>query len=389
LPYPRPTLSTLREQVLQDINAARITGPNGTVLLALLQRAILRVLANATAGMSYEHYGYLDWIARQSVPFTATEEFLEAWANLKGVYRLQATASAGTATFPGTNGIPLAAGVALTRSDGAAFITTSTASVEAGTVTVSIAATTRGTAGNFDAGTQFSIANPVDGIIGTSTASAQTTPGTDVETDDSLRTRMLAAYAAPPQGGDRQDYIEWALAIPGVTRAWIKPQGMGPGTVVLYVMMDEVEAAFGGFPQGTNGVAANETRDTPATGDQLTVATAIFGPGKQPVTALVYACAPNQQAVDFAITGLGSANTAANQALIKAALAEMFLQFGNVGGTIDPESGATWTEIQPNAWYSALSAISSLPSFDVASPSGPITAVTGSLPVLGTVTFAS
>ena len=57
----------------------------------------------------------------------------------------------------------------------------------------------------------FLIGNPIAGITSQSTASAQTTPGADIETDASLRSRMLQVSAAPPQGGDRNDYIEWAL----------------------------------------------------------------------------------------------------------------------------------------------------------------------------------
>ena len=62
-------------------------------------------------------------------------------------------------------------------------------------------------------------------------------------------------------------------------------------------MMDVSEAAHGGFPQGTNGVAGAETRDTAATGDQLAVANYIYP--LRPATALVYACAPASQAVNY------------------------------------------------------------------------------------------
>jgi uncharacterized phage protein gp47/JayE len=385
LPFPRPTLTTLRTQVLQAINAAQITDQNGSVLVALLQRAVLRVLANATAGMSYEHYGYLDWIAQQSVPFTATGEFLDAWANLKGVFREKATPTQGTATFTGTVAIPNA--TALTRSDGAAFVTTDTGVVSGGSVTVTMVASVAGSAGNFDTNTQFSLSNPINGVIGTSTASAQTVVGTDTQTDNSLRTEMLAVYAAPPQGGDRQDYIEFALAVPGVTRAWVKPNGMGAGTVVVWVMLDVAEAAFGGFPQGSNGVAANDGRAAAATGDQLTVANSIFN--KQPVTALVSVVAPTAAPQNFSITNLGSSNTAANQALMTTALQEMFVQLGNVGGAVNPVDGSQFPPIQPNDWYAALQAITGLSNFDVPTPSAPITVAAGALPVLGTITFAS
>lgn len=389
MPYSRPPLTALQAQVLQDINSAQITDASGNVLVALLQRAILRVVGNATAGMSYEHYGYLDWISLQAVPWTATDEFLEGWAGLKGIYREVATATQGTVTFSGTNGTPLTAGTSISRSDGASFIATAEGVWTGTSVTVNVTAAMTGAAGNFDPNTQFTLANPISGILAASTASTQTVSGTDLELDDSLKTRMLEAYAAPPQGGARQDYVEWALAVPGVTRAWVTPSGMGPGTVVVYTMFDTAEAAHGGFPQGTNGVAANEPRDAPATGDQLTVANAIFGPTEQPVTALVYSCAPNAEPTAFTITDLGTNNTATMQAAITAALQGMFLQFGNVGGTVNPESGAAWPAIPPNAWYAALEAIPGLTTFDVTVPSSPISPATGSLLTLGTVTFAS
>ena len=386
MPYSRPTLTALRTQVLQQINAAQITDQNGTVLIALLQRAVLRVLANATAGMSYEHYGYLDWIALQAVPWTATDEFLDGWANLKGVYREIATATQWSVTFTGTVSIPVGTSI-IRSSDGYAFTVTAAGTVSGSSVTVPIIATIAGSAGNGDAGTQFQMGNPISGVSATSTASTQTTAGTDVETDDSLRTRMLAAYASPPQGGAASDYIQWALSVPGVTRAWIAPLSQGAGSVTVYTMFDTVEAAYGGFPQGVNGLATAETRATAATGDQLTVANAIFP--LRPVTALVYSDAPTAAPQAFAIADLGSNNTAAMQASISAALTGMFLQYGNVGGTINPTSSAAWPAIPPSAWYAALEAIPGLTQFEVTSPTAPITVTAGQLPTLGTVTFAT
>lgn len=389
MPYDRPTLTELRYQVLQDINSAQITAGNGTLLAALLQKAVLRVVGYSQAGFSYEHYAYLDWISKQAIPWTATDEFLEGWAALKGVTRKPPTATVGTATFAGSQAdedVPQ--GTSITRADGALFITTADATVGSGlTVTVTMQASVAGSNGNFDSGTVFSLSNPIATIQGQSTGSAQTVPGVDLETDDSLRTRMLVAYAAPPQGGDRQDYIEWALAVPGVTRAWVAPNGMGPGTVNLFVMLDQAEATDGGFPQGSNGVASNETRDTAATGDQLVVANAIYP--EQPVTALVYVTAPTAEPVAFTISNLGSNNTTAMQAAITAALQDAFLRLANVGGTVNPTDGSAWPAIDPSAFYEALAAISGLTNFTIPTPSGPITPSSGSLFTVGAITFNS
>ena len=154
--------------------------------------------------------------------------------------------------------------------------------------------------------------------------------GADLESDDELRTCMLQAFAAPAQGGAWTDYVEWAEAVPGVTRAWSAPNAAGPGTVVVYVMMDDSEAAYGGFPQGQTGVANAETRPSlKATGDLLTVANALFL--EQPATPLVYAAAPLPNSVAFTIAGLASAGPTV-QANVRAAIAQVFLENGSPGG---------------------------------------------------------
>ena len=71
--------------------------------------------------------------------------------------------------------------------------------------------------------------------------------GTDTETDDELRVRLLDRLSAPPMGGDAEDYVVWALSVPGVTRAWSAPNEMGIGTVTVRFMHD-LRASTGGFP---------------------------------------------------------------------------------------------------------------------------------------------
>ncbi|WP_428492170.1 baseplate J/gp47 family protein [Rhodopila sp.] len=387
MPYSYPTLTDLRQQMLQGINAARVTDANGNILVGLLQRSVLRVLANAQAGLATEHYGYIDWISKQAVPFTATGEFLEGWANLKGVTRKPATPTTGTAAFVANATTTVVSGTGIVRSDGVTYTSTADASTVSGSITVPFVAAIPGSAGNFETGAVFNLATSVANVQSVSTTSTQTADGADQETDDELRTRMLIVYAAPPQGGDRQDYIEWALAVPGVTRAWIVPNGMGAGTVTVFVMLDDAEAEHGGFPQGSNGCASNEPRAATATGDQLTVANALFP--LQPVTALVYVVAPTPQPTDFTIADLGSNNTAAMQALIASALADMFLRLGQAGGTINPTTGAPWAGIEPSDWYAALEAIPGLSEFKVTVPSGAISPSAGALLTVGTLTFSA
>jgi uncharacterized phage protein gp47/JayE len=384
MPFSRPTLTQLRDQAMQDVNAAPI-GVDG-----FLRFAVVRVLAWVQAAMAYLHYGYLDWIALMSVPWSAEDEYAAAWGAFVGVEQNGPGLASGTLTFSGSVGATINADTQFALQSGTTYVSTSTVSIVAGatSLNVPVVAMVAGSASNADAGTSVKLSSPVAGIVSPGVVAAPgITGGTDQETTESFRDRYLAVFAAPPQGGDREDYIQWATAVGGVTRAWVNPNGMGAGTVVIYTMFDQTEASNGGFPRGANGVATNETRATAATGDQLAVANAIFP--DQPVTALVYSCAPTNAPQNFSISGLGANNTTANQQAITASLAEMFLQNANVGGTINPETGAAWGALDPSLWYATISAALGASNFVVSSPSGPLTPSAGQLFTLGTITFAS
>lgn len=388
MPYQRPTLTDLRAQVAADI-AAGLPGAD-----ALLRFSNLNVLGTAQAGLGYLHYGYLDWIALQSNPYTATGEYLEAWAALKNILREPAAAATGMVTFTGVVGTVLPNGTLLARGDGYSYQTTTAGTVtSAGTVTVPTQAvlppidpvnnpTGDGATGNMAAGTVITLASAVTGIQSGGTAASAFTGGADVEIDAALRTRMLQAYQNVPSGGAVGDYVRWALAVPGVTRAWCAPNGFGNGTVVVYIMLDEAEASNNGFPVGDNGVSQYDKgsggmpRGVVATGDQLTIANGIIN--LQPVTALVYAVAPVASIINFAITGLGTPS-AATQTAIAVAIASVFYAQGT------PIVG---TSVELSAIESAIAAITGTAGFVITSPAGNIANITGELPVLGTVTYS-
>src|SRR4029077_10345076 len=110
MPFARPTLTALRNTAIQDITTSGVPGLDG-----LLRNAVLRVLAWVMSGLAYSVYGYLDWIARQSVPSPATEDLLYAWAAVAGIYQKASSPASGAAQFTGTAGLVLPAGTALTR----------------------------------------------------------------------------------------------------------------------------------------------------------------------------------------------------------------------------------------------------------------------------------
>ncbi len=389
MPYQRPTLTDLRQQAQQDILSGGISGVS-----TLLRFSVLNVLALVLAGLAYLHYGFIDWIALQAVPWTATDEYLEGWAALKGVTRKAATSASGIVAFSASGNATIPAGTTVMIAGGLTGVTTadsvassgfsvslsgssgvvSASTVSAGAVTIApVSVSTAGIAGNVAAGAVVTLSSPVEGVSGSGVVSTAFTGGSDIEDPDSFRARTLAAYAAGGENGNRADWVKWALEVPGVTRAWANPLGYGAGSVVVYVMFDSAESASGGFPVGTNGTDPADNRYVAATGDQLTVAQALYA--KRSVTALGIVCAPIAQRVDFVVNSLGTAATDATKAQIEDALDDMFLRISAPGATI-----------YPNQWIAAINALG-LATYNILSPAATIVPDhVGSMPVRGTVT---
>lgn len=374
MPYSRPTLSTLRSQVASDITS----GLNTTD--GLLRWSNLGILGTAVAGLAHLHYGYLDWIAKQATPYTATGEVLQAWAALKKVYPEAATYANLTVTFMGTAGTDLPAATAVSRADGVTYTTAADATVgSAGTVAVTVVADTAGTDGNAAVGTAMYLTSSVSGVQSTGAVTAIVSKGTATESDDSLRTRMLAKYQAAARGGAQSDYEVWALDATGVTRAWVNPRGAGPGTVVVYFMMDTVNSDENGFPQGTDGISSSDDRATAgnsATGDQLSVANAMYS--SQPVTAMTWLCAPTASPVDFTISGISSVTSTIKTAITQA-IEQVMLDAGA------PLADGSYTDLSDIE--SAIAAISGTSGFVIEAPTANIANALGYLPTLGTITY--
>ncbi|QHC36467.1 baseplate J/gp47 family protein [Komagataeibacter xylinus] len=367
MPYQQPTLSDLQAQGLNDIVATNITQGR-----ALFPRSVLRALTWCFANLTWGNYDFLASCYRQAVPFTATDEALDGWGAMREILRKDATAATGTVQFTGaTPQKPLPMGTVIMRADGLDYITTADAAADAtGTLSAPVTCQTTGATGNCDAGIAFSLLTAISGLPAQGVALAAFTGGADMETDSEYRTRVLAAYASRAGGGRQDDYVEWAEDVAGVTRAWCNPNGFGPGTVVVYFMMDDAEAANGGYPQGTDGGAADETRYAPATGDQLTVADAIYP--QRPATALVIACAPTPCPIDVTVRNL-SPNTTAQITAMETALADLFYREGTPLGMTLAQSDIEDALLSTGA------------SFTMVSPAGPTDIPVGSLPSVGAV----
>lgn len=305
--FQRPTLNEIIERTFADLTSRlALQG-------ALLRRSVVGVLARVLAGASHMLHGHLEWIARQAIPDTA-DEWLPRWAAIWGITRKDAEFAEGSVTFTGTiGGTVIPAGTVLRRSDGVEYTTQADATIAGGTATATVKASEAGSAGNADAGTTLTLVFPIAGVGSSATVAAGgLTNGSDVESDDDLRARLLARIQQPPHGGAAFDYEQWALEVPGVTRAWVYPLHLGPGTVGVTFVRDD-DASI--IPDAAEVAAVQAHIDQ-----------------KRPVTADVYVFAPVADPLNFTIQL--NPDTAAVRAAVEAELRDLILREAEPGGTL-------------------------------------------------------
>jgi uncharacterized phage protein gp47/JayE len=314
MPWTTPTLRVVRQTVRGEITTALGRA-------SFVGNSVLRVMADAMAALAHLTLRYLDWLALQLLPDTAEHEWLDRhgdiWlVNADGtIGRKVATPAKGTITITGTPGVVVPAGTQLISDNNINYETIEDVTTGASPVNVGIVAIDYGALGNMDEGAQLSFVATPAGVDGTATV-VELTGGTDDETDNQLRQRILQRIRNPAMGGSQADYVTWALAVPGVTRAWAAPE-QGTGTITVRFLMDDLRAADDGWP-------------TPA--DVEIVATYIDK--MRPVTVKdCYVLAPIKEFIDVTIANL-MPDTEAARAEIEKSIEDMLFAKAAPGQTI-------------------------------------------------------
>jgi uncharacterized phage protein gp47/JayE len=247
MPWKTPTLKDTRrmtrDYVLSQLKAK-----------AMVPNSSLRIMSDAQSGLTHLTLLYLDWLAKQLLPDTAEKEWLDRHGQIwlvnadgsKG--RKAATYASGVVRFGGTQGFSVPTGTLLNGANALQYQTVTMAEIASGGYgDASAVALTAGTAGNLPDGDALALATPIQSIT-SAVLFGDMTGGVDTETDDQLRERILHRIQNPPMGGALEDYVTWALAVPGVTRAWAAAE-QGPGTMTVRFLMDDLYPDNYGLPQ--------------------------------------------------------------------------------------------------------------------------------------------
>ncbi len=281
-----------------------------------LRRSLLGIAIRAVAGSIYGLYSVISKVVDYIMPDSCTGWILDRWAAIfLKVPRKSATLASGNITFTGTNGVDVPAGTAVQRADGVEFVTDALVTIAFGVASAAITANETGADYNTSAAVTLTLTAPISGINSDATVAGYgITGGADIESDDSLRSRLLDVLRNPPQGGNATDYKVWAREVTGVTRAWSYPLEGGAGNVVVRFMMDD---SYG------DGI--------PLAGDVTTVQDYIEP--LHPASAILTVVAPVAVALDFTLHVDPNSKPVVKNA-VTAELADMILRDSQPGGTI-------------------------------------------------------
>lgn len=352
--FQRPTLVALADRIQTDfVTKLELLG-------AVLRRAVVRVLSAVIAGAAHMMHGHLDFLARQLFPDLSEDDFLVRQAGLFGLTKNAPGFAKGTIPVENVNAFStfVPAGSLLTSSGGFEYASDTDLTVLAfNTGNVGVTAVLAGSESTLDVDVELSFESPIAGVPSTVSVVSVEMDGSDQETTEALRVRLLERMADPPHGGTEADYEAWAKEITGVTRVWVESFGLGPGTVVVRFVRD-----------GDGAGAAV----IPSAGEVTTVQTKLDV--EKPAHATVTAIAPIDSAL--AMTIHIDPDTTPLRDAVMAEIDAMFLRTAEPAGTTLRSSILT-----------ALGRTVGLDDYALTVPAGDTAHTAGQLPRRGTVTW--
>ncbi len=232
LPFTSETQTAILERMLNGLSADWDVSPP-TFVYSVLSAAAIELARVYTRG---------DDTIRQFFPQNARLGYLDSFGEAFGLTRNIAVTASGSVTVNGTNGTLVPAGTRFSTQvafgqnvEVVEFSTDSDGTISGGSVVLSVTAIEPGISGNVSAGQIVRIISAVAGITSVTNPSP-TSGGLDKEDDQAYRIRLLNFVQNPIAGGNKQDYITWALQVEDVGRASCVPLGRGDGTVDVNII---------------------------------------------------------------------------------------------------------------------------------------------------------
>lgn len=366
MPFERQSLAQLLTLVSANLES-ELPGYSGYV-----KNTPEYALSVAMAGLMHGVHGHLSWLSKQVFADTAEGEYLARIAAIYGVDRIEGAKATGTITFYATkSGVVCPAGTVWVYPDGTRFIqnadetSTSLGGGLFGKSNVAVTAAEKGVSGNVYSNIEIKIESPQLDLTGYG-LTGSIGSGADDESDTALLSRLLLRLRTPTRGGSTTDYVQWALEVPGTTRAWARAHQFGMGTVGLCFVRDG---------DGSGSAIIPITGEVSAMQDYLDA--------KRPATATVTAFAPVNIPILMSLSI--TPNTTAVQNAITSSLSDFFLRESYPGAVIRLSKIA---EAISSASGEVAHEISSITVNSVVNdPPTDITLANDEIGILGAITF--
>ena len=355
-------------QLTTEATGAFVQSVQGTA--TKLWPNVWRIEGKVLALIGFEMEQRRAWLVRQLFASTAERVWLIRHGFELGLQPEPASTSMGTATAAATPGTVVPIGLQYARGDGVTYSTVANATA-GGNVTISLEADVAAAAGDTPAGTLLTLVNPDDAPIGLATtctvdaASDGTglSGGTDEETTESFRARVLYRKRNPPQGGSIPDYVEWVLAAVSTATA-----------VFVDSFQNDTRSVWVQF------TVSDQPNGIPTAGQVAAAQAYVNDPIRRPVTARVFVSAPVAQAVNVVIGGL-SPDTTDIRSAVAAEIQAAFTDRARPGQPSAPfVFSASWID-------EAISRATGEDRHRRVAPAADLTFTSGNLPVLGSIAY--
>lgn len=220
--YEKETYETIKNDILSKISG--IDTREGSFVNDMVSPISMKLESN---------YNELDKLLLMMFLENLSSEDLEKRCTEYGLTRKDGTLSEGFATFTGIQGTVIPASTLISTITGLNYITTIESIVPTGgTVDIKIQSVDVGTKYNVLANAINIINVSINGI--TSVINKESiSGGTDIETDEELKNRLLLQLRTPATSGNKEHYKLWAMEVNGIGDARVFPLANGAGTVLV------------------------------------------------------------------------------------------------------------------------------------------------------------
>ena len=230
----RPDLPTIFSRVKADLSPLE------------LRYTLSKILSHVISGTAHMLYGFIENLANSTLPDSKTRWVLEKWCSLFNVPRKLAQYSKIRIKVRASEPITLDESTVWRHESDLKYrlqnlteINTPEDEIYIGECEV--VCTTIGAQGNRKPGETLKVTGTIANLNSEAEVKNIIESGADLESDESLRNRLVTRLRRPPQGGCPYDYIAWLKALPEVEQAWVLPRPNGERGLVRLTYLKKTQ----------------------------------------------------------------------------------------------------------------------------------------------------